>query len=192
MYIDLYTGFQTGTLEGAYALRYNQLLSFSEQELMDCATDASGYSGAGCDGGVVQSALDYARDHGMVTEDSYPYEEAQGSCRQNGNVFQISGYTEINANDEGDLKNAVGSVGPVSVALNADGLQNYGGGIYNDAGCSTSVNHGMLVVGYGTDGTDYWIVKNSWSDGWGESGYVRMAIGSNMCAIAAQACYPNL
>jgi len=83
-------------------------------------------------------------------------------------------------------------VGPVSVSVNADGMQYYGGGIYNDASCSTAVNHGMLVVGYGTDGIDYWIIKNSWGAEWGESGYIRMAIGSNMCAIAAYACYANL
>lgn len=165
------------------------LESFSEQDLLDCAIESSGYSGLGCSGGVVQSALDYVRDHGIVTEGSYPYEGAQGSCRQNGNAFQISGYTEIAANDEGSLKNAVGSVGPVSVALNADGIQSYGGGIYN-VGCSHDINHGMLVVGYGSDGA--WIIKNSWGGDWGESGYIRMAIGTNMCGIAAQACYPNL
>ncbi|XP_066140805.1 digestive cysteine proteinase 1-like [Euwallacea fornicatus] len=183
----------TGTLEGAFAKSRLQLVSFSEQEILDCATESAGYNGAGCNGGVVQSALDYVRDRGIVYEGDYPYEARQQSCRQNGNVFQISGYTEIGSNDENGLRDAVGNVGPVSVALNAADFQNYGGGIYDNPGCSTAINHGVLAVGYNSEnGRDYWIVKNSWGGGWGEGGYIRMARGHNLCAIASQACYPNL
>ncbi|KAL1506826.1 hypothetical protein ABEB36_006116 [Hypothenemus hampei] len=178
-----------GTLEGAYAKAHGELLSFSEQELVDCCTDASGYNGAGCNGGVIQSAIDYVRDHGIVLESSYAYEAVQKSCRQSGSVFTVKGYTEIKANNEDDLKNAVGNVGPVAVAVNANGFQNYGGGVYDDSGCSHSINHGVLAVGYADD---YWIVKNSWGASWGESGYIKMKMGYNICAIASQACYPNV
>lgn len=182
----------TGTLEGAYAIRNGQLLSFSEQQLMDCATGNNGYSCDACNGGIVQSALDYVRDHGITTEDQDPYQATQTTCSSYPNYFQISGYTEIGYKDENDLKNAVGNVGPVSVALNADLLQSYGGGVINSA-CSDSINHGVLAVGYGNEnGLDYWLVKNSWGSGWGESGYFKLAIGSNLCGIADQACYPNL
>ncbi|XP_066259253.1 cathepsin L-like proteinase [Euwallacea similis] len=183
----------TGTLEGAFAKSHRSLVSFSEQELVDCATNGAGYNGAGCSGGVVQSALDYVRDHGMVYEKDYPYEARQGSCRQKGNVFKIKGYTEIGRNDENGLRNAVGNVSPVSVAVNAKDFQHYGGGIYDSSSCSNSINHGVLAVGYNSEnGHNYWIVKNSWGTGWGEGGYIRMARGHNLCAIASQACYPNL
>lgn len=97
----------TGTLEGAYAIRNGQLLSFSEQQLMDCATGNNGYSCDACNGGIVQSALDYVRDHGITTEDQDPYQATQTTCSSYPNYFQISGYTEIGYKDENDLKNVL-------------------------------------------------------------------------------------
>lgn len=67
-------------------------------------------------------------------------------------------------------------------------------GIYYEADCNpNNLNHGMLAVGYGTteEGEDYWIVKNSWSEDWGEQGYVRVARNrNNTCGIASDYTYP--
>jgi len=72
----------------------------------------------------------------------------------------------------------------------------YSGGIYNNPNCSTSpmnVNHAVVAVGYGSEaGTDYWIIKNSWNEYWGENGYFRMVRGVNMCGVADCASYPDL
>lgn len=174
-------------------MKYRKLISFSEQDLLDCCTQANGYNAYGCEGGFMFSAMEYVRDHGIIAEDSYPYRAVQQSCRQNGAIFYATGYVMINTNDENHLLNAVGSVGPVSIALNADMFQFYGGGIFSDTRCSMSTNHGVLIVGYGSEnGQRYWIVKNSWSSGWGEAGYIRMAMGYNLCGLASQACYPTL
>lgn len=85
---------------------------------------------------------------------------------------------------------------PISVAIEADQreFQLYAGGVF-DAPCGTALDHGVLVVGYGSDnGTDYWIVKNSWGDFWGDKGYIRLARGvansAGQCGIAMQVTSP--
>ena len=65
-----------------------------------------------------------------------------------------------------------------------------------DGYCGTELNHGVVAIGYGTteEGTDYWIVRNSWGVGWGEEGYVRMKRGveqsEGVCGIVMEASYP--
>jgi len=74
-------------------------------------------------------------------------------------------------------------VGPLAIAVAANDFQTYDSGILE---CMYSqLNHGVLLVGYGTEsGQDYWIVKNSWGENWGETGFVRVVntAGSN-CGI---------
>lgn len=86
-----------------------------------------------------------------------------------------------------------------SVAVDASsiGFQYYTSGIYYDLECSKSnLNHAVLIVGYGTDtdtGMDYWIIKNSWGEGWGSRGYMKLARNQgNMCGVATAATYPTL
>jgi C1A family cysteine protease len=88
--------------------------------------------------------------------------------------------------------------GPVSVAIEADqsAFQSYRSGIVK-SGCGTQLDHGVLVVGYGSEnGTDYWVVKNSWGASWGESGYIRLArtsaSGPGVCGLQSQASYPTV
>ena len=100
------------------------------------------------------------------------------------------------ANSEEALLKAV-SQQPVSVAFDATNFQFYSGGVLSD-NCGTDLNHGVLVVGYGTaeDGTSYWLVKNSWGEDWGKKGYLRILRDSGteggLCGIAMQASYPTI
>ena len=110
-------------------------------------------------------------------KDSYPYTAQDGSCAFNAaNVGATdTGFTDIKTKDEDALKQAVGTVGPVSVAIDAShaSFQLYSHGVYHETFCSqTRLDHGVLAVGYDSEGSgkDFWIVKNSWGTGWGDKG----------------------
>lgn len=90
------------------------------------------------------------------------------------------------------MKCILGVVGPVSVAINANYIKQYHGGIFNDSSCVGQLNHGVLAVGYGSENHhDYWIVKNSWGTTWGDRGYIKMARNNlNQCGIASKSSFP--
>ncbi|XP_019871022.1 procathepsin L [Aethina tumida] len=180
----------TGSLEGQNQIKNGKLVSLSEQNLVDCS---SSYGNAGCNGGLMDLAFEYVRDHGINSEADYPYEGVNGKCRFDSSniVLKATGYGKIKKDDEDDLIEAIGTIGPISVAIDATSfLQFYSSGIFTDSTCSKhSLNHGVLAVGYTEDTI---IVKNSWASSWGESGYVRFKRGSNLCGIATDASYPLL
>ncbi|GFV53832.1 cathepsin L [Trichonephila clavipes] len=146
----------------------------------------------------MDDAFDYIKLQGIDTEESYPYlAKKQYWCyfKKEKVGATLKGYVDIPKGNEEELFKAVATVGPVSVGINAGGygFMNYESGIYEVDECNPkTLNHGVLVVGYGSeDGKDYWIVKNSWGPDWGEDGYIRMARNkNNMCGIASLASYP--
>ncbi|CAL8467277.1 g6814 [Coccomyxa elongata] len=185
----------TGSVEGANAIYSGDLVSLSEQELVDCDTTQD----HGCHGGLMDFAFSFIiRNGGIDTEKDYKYKAQDGVCniaKEKRHVVTIDSYEDVPPNDESALKKAAANQ-PISVAIEADQreFQLYAGGVF-DAPCGTALDHGVLVVGYGSDnGSDYWIVKNSWGDFWGDSGYIRLARGiansAGQCGIAMQASYP--
>ena len=155
----------TGALEGAYYLKYGTLLSFSEQNLVDCDNPRHGGTDLGCNGGLMDNALAYvAKNGGLCTEEEYPYTSGV-TAHQDLFCYQkkctlVRGAaprnaTDVQPNSDAALMSAV-SMQPVAIAIEADqrDFMLYKSGVYT-ATCGTNLDHGVLVVGYGVweDGT---------------------------------------
>jgi len=183
----------TGAVEGAYKIKTGSLISSSEQQLVDCSRSYGNY---GCSGGLMDNGFKYViAVKGLDTEASYGYTGRDGTCHFNAaNIgARISSYRDVGRGSESGLQSALNGQ-PVSVAIDASqrSFQLYKSGIYFESACSsTRLDHGVLAVGYGSEGGNYWLVKNSWGTGWGQGGYIQMAKDrNNNCGIATQASYP--
>merc|ERR1719247_2576784 len=182
----------TGSLEGAFFVATGKLQSLSEEDLVQC----NSVTDHGCKGGLMDNAFTWISQNGICSEDSYPYTSGSGvtgTCKKSCTPsVTLTGHTDVPSKDETSLKAAV-SKQPVSVAIEADksAFQLYKGGVLDNPACGTQLDHGVLVVGYGTDDKDYWKVKNSWGKSWGEEGYIRMVRNKNQCGISAEPSYPT-
>ena len=200
----------TGALEGAYYNKYGTLKSFSEQHFVDCDNRKNSNNKGtdlGCNGGLMDSAFSWASNNGFVClESEYAYvsgtTETAGTCSESqctkDTTTAPAGYVDVTTNSDTALISAIYQQ-PVSVAIEADQVkfQLYSSGVFT-ASCGTDLDHGVLVVGYGTDSTsgyDYYKVKNSWGTSWGESGYIRLQRGvsqtGGQCGILSEPSYPT-
>jgi len=135
---------------------------------------------------------------GIATESSYPYLSEDHFCDASlTSGVTLKGYVNVTEGSEKALQDAVATMGPVAVAIDAahPEFEFYSQGVYYNPKCNSSIDaldHEVLVVGYGTEnGEDYWLVKNSWSTHWGDDGYIKMARNKgNNCGIATQPNYP--
>jgi len=185
----------TGAIEGRYFIAEGVLNSLSEQDLVDCSKDNSG-----CNGGLMDYAFEFVETNGgLCSEAEYPYlASQQWRCKENSctKYDPITSYTDVTESTA--AMEAACNDGPVAIAIEADqsSFQQYTGGVLT-AACGTGLDHGVLLVGYGTDGSDdYWKVKNSWGADWGESGYIRLCrncnanSGAGQCGLLSSASYP--
>jgi cathepsin L len=197
----------SGALEGAYFLKYGTLASFSEQQLVDCDTFTNGGRDHGCNGGLMDNAFTWIKKNGgLCSEQDYPYVSGttktagtcKTTCKVNGNS-KVQSFVDVKANSDDDMMTALAQQ-PVSVAIEADqtAFQLYKSGVFTGT-CGTSLDHGVLVVGYGTDGAlDYYTVKNSWGTTWGLNGYIKLGRGTSynngagQCGVLMEASYPVL
>eukprot|EP01062_Namystynia_karyoxenos_P044179 TRINITY_DN32459_c0_g1_i13.p2 TRINITY_DN32459_c0_g1~~TRINITY_DN32459_c0_g1_i13.p2 ORF type:complete len:328 (+),score=96.46 TRINITY_DN32459_c0_g1_i13:61-1044(+) len=177
----------TGGIEGQWKLAGHALTSLSEQELVSCDTTDNG-----CQGGLMDNAFQWLLDNhngAIVTEESYPYTSgmgSSGSCQSvSGKAVgaKISSYQDI-PHDEDQMLAWVAKNGPLSIAVDATSWQTYTGGVMSNCE-SRQLDHGVLIVGFTSDA---WIIKNSWGPSWGESGYIRVARGSNQCLLTESPC----
>lgn len=167
----------TGSLEGLNFLNTGNLLSFSEQELVDCATKCEG-----CDGCWPYLAMEFAAEKGIELESQYPYVGVQQKCKYNATEAQKvnAGYKCVPQKSVADMMGA-GTAQPVSIAVEADQAvwQFYSGGVV-DRNCGDTLDHAVLNVGWTTiNGVNTWIVKNSWGVDWGVNGYIFITQAQN-------------
>jgi C1A family cysteine protease len=182
----------TAVIEAAYAIKKGININLSKQEIVDC----SSYT-LGCSGGFFNTAVQYIMDQGglhSATDYEYTFEAQAGTCRavDGERTGTIQQYGMVEAGNEEAMKGALAEFGPLFVAISVgDVFNNYESGIIDIDDCSKSVNHAVVIVGYGSeDGQDYWLIRNSWGEDHGESGYYRMARDKDMCGISQYVFFP--
>jgi len=184
-----------GSVESVWAIKTGKLLTFAEQQLVDCA---GGFKNMGCLGGLPSQAFQYIMWAGGIQDSaSYPYTGRDGSCKFNKAkvVAQLTDEVNITEKAENDLVNAI-TGRPVSVAYQVSSdFRSYKSGVYDSKQCRSGpmdVNHAVLAVGYNSTsaGVPYYIIKNSWGTSFGIQCYFWMVRNKNMCGVATCAAYP--
>ncbi|KAG6605054.1 Cysteine protease RD19A, partial [Cucurbita argyrosperma subsp. sororia] len=188
----------TGALEGANFLSSGKLVSLSEQQLVDCDHECDpeeqGSCDAGCSGGLMNSAFEYTlKAGGLMKEKDYPYTGTdRGACKFDKTKIaaSVANFSVISLDEEQIAANLVKN-GPLAIGINAVFMQTYIGGVSCPYICSKHLDHGVLLVGYGSAAyapirmkeKPYWIIKNSWGAKWGENGYYKLCRGRNICGV---------
>jgi len=209
-----------GAVESAWAMAGNALIQLSPEYLVDCDGSSdyqNKHADCSVFGGWPYLAYQFIIEKGgLPSEEAYPYCSGKGECYpcmlgpvdlcgppplscnrtieleqcpSMKPVASISNWEYVSQNED-EIQSILYSKGPLSVLLDATGLQRYKGGIYASKICSSNdLDHAVVLVGYGTDsdsGLDYWIVKNSWGTRWGEDGFFRIVRGQGECGINKQ------
>nr|GME00674.1 cysteine proteinase 15A-like [Ipomoea batatas] len=201
----------TGALEGANFLATGELVSLSEQQLVDCDhlcdPEEAGACDAGCNGGLMTTAYEYVlQSGGLEKEKDYPYTGRDGTCKFDKSKIAaaVANFSVVSLDEDQIAANLVkhGPLSepnpwfsfplPIAVGINSIFMQTYIGGVSCPYICSKkNLDHGVLIVGYGAAGyapirfkdKPYWIIKNSWGENWGEEGYYKICRGNNICGV---------
>merc|ERR1719312_2218751 len=170
-----------GSVEGVHKSKSGSLVTFAEQELLDCV-----YEGKrdGCQGGWMHDGFDYMqRTQRLAPSSAVSYRAKDGACNYNGKPnglkTRVEGKYEVPTSESGHMSAL--SRGPIAVAFEVtDKCQQYRGGIFRDTTCSGQANHAVTMVGYDDQ---KFAIKNSWGGGWGSGGYIYMARNHHNCRL---------
>eukprot|EP00931_Biecheleriopsis_adriatica_P013416 TRINITY_DN114803_c0_g1_i1.p1 TRINITY_DN114803_c0_g1~~TRINITY_DN114803_c0_g1_i1.p1 ORF type:complete len:386 (-),score=67.96 TRINITY_DN114803_c0_g1_i1:209-1366(-) len=168
----------TGALEMHAEIKHKRFKALSYKELVDCAPNPKHCGGTGgCEGSTGELAYEYIKMFGLSAYETYTGNPEQTqTCRKNARsaVAQARSFVSLPVNKLEPLMDAL-QVGPVVVSVDAEPWSMYDRGIFDGCSRDATINHAVLLVGYGSSGNrDYWKVRNSWGRTWGESGYIRV------------------
>jgi len=181
------------TVESHYAIKTGQLAVLSEQQILDCTPNPNQCGGTGgCAGGTAELAMARIIEMGgLSSEWTYPYRSYWGENFSQCNfsrsrtppAAKISNFVKLPSNEHYPLLAAIATQGPIAISVDASSWSSYESGVYN--GCNQTnpgIDHAVQLVGFGKDPQhgDYWLVRNSWSPVWGESGYIRLRMSSSL------------
>ncbi|CAD6261200.1 unnamed protein product [Miscanthus lutarioriparius] len=190
----------SGALEGAHYLATGKLEVLSEQQMVDCDHECDPSEprscDSGCNGGLMTTAFSYLQKvGGLEREEDYPYNGRDSTCKFDKSkiVAQVNNFSVVSVNEDQIAANLV-KHGPLAIGINAVFMQTYIGGVSCPYICGRHLDHGVLLVGYGSAGyapirfkeKPYWIIKNSWGENWGENGYYKICRGphvQNKCGV---------
>lgn len=167
--------------EGSYAILNGALIDTAEQDTLDCSGEGS------CSGGWW--AYQYLIDKGTSNESDYPYVASKGSCRsdlERPHLAEVWDYVDSTKEIPSveALKQALCEYGPLAAAVRVtSAFQAYTSGVFNET-ATGRVNHAVTLIGW-DDAKQAWRIKNSWGNGWGESGFMWIAYNSNKIGYAA-------
>ena len=183
----------------------NILKSFSEQQIIDCLYEDRNIC---VDGAEEKDVFEYIQENGLMETNDYPYESGgEGKvfeCKYDENKVdeftKIPGYKKVKKPKVNNIKKYIIKYGPVSSGITACQIvQDYSNGIisFSKEECDNSsdkADHDVTIVGWGIDELtekNYWIIKNSWDDDWGDGGYGYVEIGKNVIGIENEIFYIN-
>ena len=160
------------------------------QQLVSCTP----FPSMGCNGGWTENAYEYVKKTGGIEQEKdYPYRSQTGrtgSCEADSSKYVVTVDKYYGVKGESSMGDYVLHTGPLSVCLDASNWNTYTGGIMKN--CGNRVDHCVQAVGVDTSSGGYWKVRNSWGTSWGESGYIRLAYGSNTCDITNDPTYTKV
>ena len=141
--------------------------------------------------------MKYLKTHPQELESDYPYKPRNRRCAYSSTKgkVKVTGINYITNKSIPALKASI-EQGPTCVGVNASDrrFNGYSSGILNVKDCKPNQDHAVTAVGYGTSGSqEYYIVRNSWGSGWGDKGYIKIAVtsGAGICGIQLESLWPT-